>query len=120
MRNTGSHTKRKYIKKNFRDLSEVLDTFLHDKQFAAEFLSQALEEEDFATFLLSIKDVIRVQGTTKAIAEKSNISRTTLHKLISGKANPEMKTVLSLVHTLGYELRVTKRDISTASRICPA
>jgi probable addiction module antidote protein len=99
------------MKKN-RNFTEVLDSFLHDEQFAADFLSQALEEEDFSTFLLSMKDIIRVHGTTKSIAEKAHISRTTLYKLISGNSNPELKTVLALLHTLGYDLRVTKRKTS--------
>jgi probable addiction module antidote protein len=97
------------MKKN-RKFTDVLDTMLRNEQSAADFLSQALEEEDFSTFLLSLKDIIRVHGTAKSIAEKAHISRTTLYKLCSVKANPELKTVLSLLHTLGYELRVTKRD----------
>jgi probable addiction module antidote protein len=104
--------------KKKRKFTDVLDAMLRDEQFAADFLSQALEEEDFATFLLSMKDVIRVHGTAKSIAEKAHISRTTLYKMCTANANPELKTILSLLHTLGYELRVTRRDPPSGSNVC--
>lgn len=93
----------------YRKFTELLDEYLKDEEFAAEFLSQALEEENFSTFLLSLKDLIRVHGSITTIAEKSKISRSTIYKLFSEKSNPEMKTILSLLHTIGYDLRVTRR-----------
>jgi len=92
-----------------RKFTELLDDYLKDKEFAAEFLSQALEVEDFPTFLLSLKDVIRVHGSITSVAEQSHISRSTIYKLFSEKSNPELKTILSLLHTIGYDLRVVKR-----------
>lgn len=93
----------------YRKFTELLDEYLKDEEFAADFLSKALEEEDFATFLLSLKDVVRVHGSITSIAEKSKVSRSTIYKLFSEKSNPELKTILSLLHTIGYDLRVTKR-----------
>ena len=95
--------------KKYRKFTQLLDEYLKDENFAAEFLSQALEEEDFSTFLLSLKDVIRVHGSLKSIAEKCEISRSTLYNILSEKANPEMKTILTLLHMLGYELKVSKK-----------
>ena len=97
------------MKKSYRKFTDLLDEYLKDETFAAEFLSQALEEEDFSTFLLSLKDVIRVHGTLKSIAKKCKISRSTLYNILSEKANPEMKTILTLLHILGYELKVAKK-----------
>ncbi|MCH9626499.1 MAG: hypothetical protein S4CHLAM2_01210 [Chlamydiales bacterium] len=98
------------MSKKMRKFTELLDEYLKDEEFAADFLSQALEEEDFATFLLSLKDVIRVHGSVTKIAEKAKISRATIYKLFSEKSNPELKTILSLLHTLGYDLRVIKKS----------
>ncbi|MCE5318961.1 MAG: helix-turn-helix domain-containing protein [Parachlamydia sp.] len=92
----------------YRNFTELLDEHLKDPDFAAEFLSQALEE-DFSTFLLSLKDVIRIHGNITTIAEKSKISRSTLYKLFSEKANPELRTIQSVLHTIGYDLCVVKR-----------
>ncbi len=93
----------------YRKFTELLDDYLKDEEFAADFLTKALEEEDFSTFLLSLKDVIRVHGSITSIAEKSKISRSTIYKLFSEKSNPELKTILSLLHTMGYDLRVIKK-----------
>lgn len=95
--------------KKYRKFTELLDEYLKDEEFAADFLTKALEEEDFSTFLLSLKDVIRVHGSVTSIAEKANISRSTVYKLFSDKSNPELKTILSLLHTIGYDLCVIKR-----------
>ena len=94
----------------YRKFTALLDDYLKDEEFAAEFLSQALEEGDFSTFLLSLKDVIRVHGSITSIAEKSKLSRSTVYKLFSEKSNPELRTILSLLHTIGYDLRVIKRS----------
>lgn len=97
--------------------TDFLDTLLKDEDFAAEFLSQALEEENFSTFLLSLKDVIRVHGSISLIAHKAHISRSALYKLFSEKSNPELKTIMALLHTLGYDLKVTKRPESLSQAI---
>lgn len=95
--------------KNFRSFDDLLDEHLQDKEFAAEFLAYALENEDFETFLTCLKDVMRVHGNMTAIAKDANLSRATLYNLTSKNANPELKTVFTLLRTLGYDLRITKR-----------
>jgi probable addiction module antidote protein len=97
------------MKRNFRKFTQVLDEYLKDEEFAAEFLSQSLEEGDFKTFLLSLKDIMRVHGSIQSIAKKCKISRSTLYNIFSEKANPEMKTILVLLGFLGYELKVLKK-----------
>ncbi|MFC2049305.1 addiction module antidote protein [Chlamydiota bacterium] len=104
------------MSRKFRKFTELLDEYLQDEEFAAEFLSQALEEEDFSTFLLSLKDVIRVHGSIAKVAEKAKISRSTLYKLFSSNSNPELRTILSLLHTIGYDLRVIKRPRAVTRR----
>lgn len=92
-----------------RKFTQLLDQYLQDPTFAAEFLSEALEEDDFESFLLSLKDVVRVHGSITSIAQKAGMSRTTLYSMFSEKANPEIRTLLALLHALGYDLKVTKR-----------
>ncbi len=101
------------MSRKFRKLTQLLDDYLKDENFAAQFLSQALEEEDFATFMLSLRDIIRVHGSITAIAKKAKVSRATVYNLFEEKSNPEMKTILSLLHTIGYDLRVTKRSAAS-------
>ncbi len=56
-----------------------------------ERTERALEEEDFSTFLLSLKDVVRVHDSITSVAEKAHISRSTLYKLFSEKSNQSYK-----------------------------
>ena len=86
------------MSKKYRKFTEVLDEMLQDPEFAADFLSEALEQEDFNTFLLSLKDVIRVHGSITDFAEKTEISRSTLYSLFSAKSNPELRTILTVLH----------------------
>lgn len=95
--------------KKYRAFTHLLDEMLKDPKFAAEFLSDALAE-DFELFCLSLKDVIRVHGSIAAIAEKANVSRGTLYNLFSEKGNPELKTILAVLHALGYDLKVMKKQ----------
>lgn len=103
------------MNRKHRKFTEVLDEFLKNEDFAASFLSQALEEEDFSTFYLSLKDVIRVHGSITSIAKKAKISRGAIYKILSEKSSPELKTILTLLHSMGYDLQVVKRPSSLAS-----
>lgn len=98
------------MENKYRNFTELLDEYLKDPECAASFLSSALEEEDLDVFLLSLKDVIRVQGNIKSVAEKAKINRGTLYKIFSSeKANPEIRTVQAILNSLGYELKVSRK-----------
>lgn len=96
----------------YPNFTSVLDDYLQDPQFAADFLSEALAEEDFDVFLLALKDIMRVHGNLSSIAKRAHLNRGTLYKLFSEDANPEMKTILAILDSLGYRLRVTKKEQS--------
>ena len=94
------------------NFTSLLDDYLKDPLFAADFLSEALAEEDFDVFLLSLKDVLRIHGNLSAIAKKAHLNRGTLYRLFAEDANPEMKTILAILDSLGYGLKVTKKERS--------
>ncbi len=76
-------------------------------------LNQALADEDVEAFKLSLKDIIRVHGKVSQLAKEAHLSRGTLYKLMQGKGQAEIGTILKLIHALGYDLTVTRR-IQTA------
>ena len=49
----------------FPSFTSLLDDYLKDPKFAADFLSEALAEEDYDVFLLSLKDIMRIQSNKK-------------------------------------------------------
>jgi len=95
--------------KKLRSLTELLDEYLQNPEFAVSFLNQALADEDVEAFSLSLKDIIRVHGAISTLAKKASISRGTLYKIMQGSGQPEIGTVLKLIHALGFDLTVTKR-----------
>lgn len=96
----------------FRSFEELLDEYLENPEFAMSFLNQALADEDVEAFKLSLRDIIRVHGKISHLARDAQLSRGTLYKLMEGKGQVEMGTILKLIHALGYDLTVTKRIIS--------
>lgn len=94
----------------YRKFTELLDDALRNPQDAADFLTQVLAEEDIGVFLISLKDIIRVHGNLALIAQKAKISRGTLYNMFSKQANPELKTVLAVLDSLGYDLKVTPQQ----------
>jgi DNA-binding phage protein len=69
------------------------------------------EEDSFTTFLLSIKELMRVNGHATEVAKKSKINLSTIQNLFyRSNPNPELKTILLILHGLGYDLSITKRQ----------
>lgn len=93
----------------FRSFRELLGEYLENPEFAMSFLNQALADEDVEAFKLSLKDIIRVHGKVAHLAKESHLSRGTIYKLMQGKGQAEIGTILKLIHALGYELTVTRR-----------
>lgn len=93
----------------FRSFEELLGEYLENPEFAMSFLNQALADEDIEAFQLSLKDIIRVHGKVSELAKEARLSRGTLYKLMQGKGQAEIGTVLKLIHALGYDLTVTRR-----------
>ncbi len=93
----------------FRSFEELLGEYLENPEFAMSFLNQALADEDVEAFKLSLKDIIRVHGKISHLAKQAHLSRGTLYKLMQGKGQTEIGTVLKLIHALGYELTVSKK-----------
>ena len=73
---------------------------------AAEYLSAAIEEGDRAVFLLALRNVAEAHGGMAAIAQKANLNRESLYRMLSGKGNPEIKSLYSLLHAIGLRLAI--------------
>jgi len=98
------------MKNKLRTFNDLLDEYLQDPEFATSFLNQALEDEDIEAFKLSLKDIIKVRGKITDLAKEAHLSRGTVYNLISGKGQAEIGTVLKLIHALGFNLTVTRKE----------
>ena len=79
---------------------------LKNPQEAAAYLNAAIGDGDRAVFLLALRNVTAAHGGMAAIAEKADLSRESLYRMLSKKGNPEIKTVFKLLHTMGLKLAV--------------
>ena len=80
---------------------------LRDADEAEEYLNAALEEGDPELFLLALRNVAEAQGGVAQLAEKSNLNRESLYKMLSKRGNPEFRSLDALLHALGFRLAVT-------------
>ncbi len=79
---------------------------LKDPCEAAAYLNAAIEEGDRAVFLLALRNVAEAHGGMAAIAQKANLNRESLYRMLSGKGNPEIKSLYSLLHAIGLKLAI--------------
>jgi len=79
---------------------------LKDPCEAAAYLNAAIEDGDRAVFLLALRNVAEAHGGMTALAEKANLSRESLYKMLSKKGNPEIKSLYTLLHAMGLRLAI--------------
>lgn len=88
---------------------------LKDPCEAAAYLNAAIEEGDRAEFLLALRNVAEAHGGMAALSDKAQLSRESLYRMLSKRGNPEIKSLLSLLHAMGLRLAVEPEDTE-----CPA
>ncbi len=81
------------------DASEHLET---PEQMAA-YLEAALEDGDAQLIAAVLGDIAKAKGMTQ-VAKDSGLGRESLYKALSPGGNPELATVLKVVHALGLSL----------------
>jgi probable addiction module antidote protein len=86
---------------------------LKDHDEAVAYLNAALEEslkgdeESQHLFLMALRNVAEAQGGLSHLARKAHIGRESLYKTLSSQGNPKWHTLLSLISSLGLNLRLT-------------
>jgi probable addiction module antidote protein len=80
---------------------------LRDAGEAEEYLNAALDEDDPELFLLALRNVAEAQGGVAQLAEKTKLNRESLYKMLSERGNPELRSLDTLLHALGFRLAVT-------------
>jgi probable addiction module antidote protein len=69
------------------------------------YLEAALEENDPTLIAAALGDVARAKGMTQ-VAKKAGLGHESLYKSLSAQGNPELSTVLKVIHALGLKLQV--------------
>jgi probable addiction module antidote protein len=112
------------IRKGEEEMTKKITTYQEDLieslknlREAAAYLNAAMEEGDRALFLLALRNVAEAQGGMAAVAEKAQLNRESLYRMLSKKGNPEIKSIVILLHSMGLRLIVEPRRKVTRSRV---
>jgi len=78
--------------------------YLKNKKDVAAYLDATLEDGDPALIRHALNVIARARGMT-LIARDSGVTRESLYRALGENGNPELTTVLKVVHALGMRLR---------------
>lgn len=86
---------------------EYLIETLADPVEAAGYLNAAIEDSDKEIFLLALRNVAEARlGGISKLAEATGLNRESLYRMLSGKGNPELRSLDRLLHALGLKIAV--------------
>ena len=92
---------------------EDLVEALKDPREAAAYLNAAMEEGDRELFLLALRNVAEAHGGMAAVSEKAKLNRESMYRMLSKKGNPEIKSILTLLHSMGLKMSIEPRAKSS-------
>ncbi len=81
---------------------------LRDPAYAAEYLNAVLEDEEEgadAVFLLALRNVAEAFQMS-SVAEQAGVNRENLYRMLSGKGNPRLSSLLAVLKALRLHLSV--------------
>jgi len=77
---------------------------LSDPKEAAAYLNAVAEDNNIKSVLKAIRNIVEAQGGISKLAEKTNLSRTSLYKTLSEDGNPELITLDIILRAFGIRL----------------
>ena len=93
------------MKKITKSYEKSLEEDLVDPVEAAEYLNAALEDGSQEVFLMALKDVANAKGISE-IARITHLNRENLYRILSTEGNPKLKSLNSVLHSVGLKLTV--------------
>lgn len=98
-----------------RNFEDHLSERLREPEYAMAYVEAALEEGGIEDFLYAVREVAMAQdGGMQRVAAQSKRGRESLYKSLSKQGNPRIRTLDSILHSIGMRIAVT-RDESTAA-----
>ncbi|NCN04004.1 MAG: transcriptional regulator [Spirochaetales bacterium] len=95
-----------------RTYREYVSGRMADSDEALEYLKASLElyetDKDLDAFLVAVRTVADARGGLSKIAKETNLNRQHLYRSLAKNGNPTIKTLDSILHTLGLKLSIEK------------
>jgi probable addiction module antidote protein len=86
------------------DLLERLADATYASQYLKAALDETLQDGDMEAFLLALKNIVDATESVQKVASKADVSRQHLHRLLSGKGNPTIETLASVLNAVGLTI----------------
>ncbi len=84
----------------------TLDSFRRDPELAAEYLNAVLEDGDQEEVMFALRRLAAAFGGIPAVANAANLNATTLYRTLSQRGNPELRSLVAILRTMGLRIAV--------------
>jgi probable addiction module antidote protein len=94
------------------DYHDELIKSLKDHDHAVAYLNAAFKEslkgdtESQKLLLVALRNVAEAQGNISNLAKRSRIRRESIYKMLSYDGNPHLGSFTSLIHAMGFGIRL--------------
>jgi len=90
-----------------RNVRETHNKLLKDPQFAAAYLSEALEDGEPSVLLMALRNIAEAQeGGIAGLAARAHLGRESMYKMLSASGNPKLSSFTKVVEGLGFHLKI--------------
>ena len=90
-----------------RNVRQTHSEMLRDPDVASEYLNEAIASGDHSELLMVLRNLAEAQpdGIT-GLAERAEMSRTSLYKLLSENGNPKLDSFIKVLHALKLKFSI--------------
>ncbi|MGI9249583.1 MAG: DNA-binding protein [Pseudohongiellaceae bacterium] len=90
-----------------RNVRETHNKYLRDPEFAAMYLSEALEEGNPAVIRMALRNIAEAQKEDKDdVPAQTQLRRETMEELLSETSDSKLVIFPKAIHELGFKLKV--------------
>jgi len=85
----------------------VIRELRDNREFAAEYLRAALEDDDEpGVLLIALRRIAEARGGIAKVAKAAGIERESLYRALSARGNPRLSTLVAVTKAVGLKLTV--------------
>lgn len=94
---------------------EIIRNFRNNPELAAAYLNEVLTNGDQAELMTALRRVALASGGVQAVAEASSLNPTSLYRTLSPRGNPELKSFLTILKSLGMTISIIPMESNARS-----
>ena len=90
-----------------RNVRATHSVHLRHPEVAAEYLNQALQEDNPGVLLMALRNIAEAQeGGIAGLAARTRLGRESMYKMLSETGNPKLSSFTRIIHGLRLYLKV--------------